>query len=79
MKDNWFYRKSSIRTLWRGAIVILCMIIIVEAFIHLPPHFTIEKLFAFHALYGFLACVAMVLFAKLLGFLIRRKDDYYDM
>ena len=79
MKQNWFYRESSVRKLWIGAIVILALTVIAEFFVKLHPHFKIESVFSFHALYGFLTCVAMVVFAKLLGYLIKRKDDYYDM
>ena len=79
MKQNWFYRKSSIKKLWIGTWVILALTVIAELFVHLHPHFKVEAIFAFHAWYGFLACVAMVVFAKLLGYLIKRKDDYYDM
>ena len=79
MKQNWFYRKSSIKKLWIGSWVILALTVIAELFVHLHPHFKVEAIFAFHAWYGFLACVAMVVFAKLLGYLIKRKDDYYDM
>ncbi len=79
MKQNWFYRESSVRKLWIGTIVILALTVIAELFVKLHPHFKIESVFSFHALYGFLTCVAMVVFAKLLGYLIKRKDDYYDM
>ncbi len=79
MKQNWFYRKSSIKKLWIGTIIVLALTVIAEFFVHLHPHFDIESYFAFHAVYGFLACIAMVLFAKLLGYLIKRKDDYYDV
>lgn len=79
MQQNWFYRKTSIKKLWLGAITILTLTVLAEFVIALHPHFEIEKLFGFHALYGFFACVFMVVFAKLLGFLIKRKDDYYDM
>ena len=78
MKQNWFYKESSIKKLWIGTIAVLALTVIAEFFIELHPHFKIESLFGFHALYGFLACVAMVLFAKVLGYLIKRKDDYYD-
>lgn len=79
MKQNWFYKKTSIKKLWIGAVVILALTVLAEIFIKLHPHFEIEALFGFHALYGFLTCVIMVVFAKVLGFLIKRKDDYYDM
>jgi len=78
MKQNWFYKETSIKKLWIGAIVILALTVLAEVIIKLHPHFEIEALFGFHALYGFLTCVIMVVFAKVLGFLIKRKDDYYD-
>ncbi|MGB1800552.1 MAG: hypothetical protein ACPHLK_06955 [Gammaproteobacteria bacterium] len=78
MKQSWFYKESSIKKLWIGTIVTLALTVIAEFFVKLHPHFEIESYFGFHAVYGFLACVAMVIFAKLLGFLIKRKDDYYD-
>ncbi len=76
--ENWFYKKSSIKKLWIGTYVVLALTVIAEIFIKLQPNFKIEALFGFHAWYGFLTCVAMVLFAKVLGFLIKRQDDYYD-
>ncbi len=79
MKQNWFYRESSIKKIRIFAIVILSITVLIEIFISLHPHFKIEGLFAFHAVFGFITCVGMVIFAKVLGFLIKRKDDYYDM
>ena len=49
-----------------------------ELFADLHPHFGFVDWFAFNAVYGFLTCVAMVLVAKLLGFTLKRPDDYYD-
>lgn len=79
MKQNWFYRESSIKKIWIGAITILALTVLIEVFLALHPHFIIERLFAFHAVYGFMSCVGMIVFAKVLGYLIKRKDDYYDM
>ena len=35
--------------------------------------------FAFGALYGFLACFLMVVFAKVLGRFVKRAEDYYGV
>ena len=78
MKQNWFYQKGAIKKLWIGAAIVLALTVLLEFFVDLHPHFKVEAYFAFHAVYGFLACVIMVLFAKLLGYFIKRKDDYYD-
>lgn len=79
MKQSRSYKKSAIKKIWIAAAIISASTILLEFFITLHPHFKIEAVFAFHALYGFFACVAMVIFAKLLGYLIKRRDDYYDL
>ena len=78
MKQSWFYKKTSIKKMWIAAGIILGLTVLLELFVSLHPHFKVEGLFAFHALYGFLTCVLMVLFAKVLGFFIKRRDDSYD-
>lgn len=75
---HWLYRTTSRRKLWITGIAILIVTVISELFIKPHSHFAITGFFAFHAGFGFITCVAMVLFAKLLGFLVKRRDDYYD-
>ena len=79
MKKNWFYRKSSIKKLYIYSAVFLGIVIITEYFITMHPHFKIESIFSFYAIFGFLSCVVLIFIAKILGFFIKRKDDYYDM
>ena len=79
MIKNWFYRKKTIKKLIVFSLIILGLLIFIEFFIILHPHFDVERIFGFHAIFGFLSCVALIIFAKLLGFLIKRKDDYYDV
>jgi len=52
----------------------------VAAQVAIPPHgyFGLDELFGFNAGFGLLTCIAMVLFAKAMGFLLKRKDTYYD-
>ena len=37
-----------------------------------------EALFGFHAVYGFVACVLLVLLAKWMRTILMRGEDYYD-
>ncbi len=37
-----------------------------------------ERLTGFHAIYGFVACVALVLIAKELRKILMRDEDFYD-
>jgi hypothetical protein len=74
---HWLSRPETIRRLWVAFAVVLALSVAIEALVHMHPRFRIEGWFGFHAGYGFLACVGMVLFAKGLGFLVKRPDDYY--
>ena len=64
--------------IWKAFIAVLALTVIAQLFIEAHPHFALERLFAWNALYGFLACAALILVAKALGFLLKRRDDYYD-
>ena len=41
-------------------------------------HFGFEYWFGFYALFGFIACVSLVLAAKVLRKVVKRDEDYYD-
>jgi len=64
--------------LWRIFIAVLAVSVGAELWIDKHPHFEVERLFAFNALYGFLACAVLILVAKGIGLLVKRKEDYYD-
>jgi hypothetical protein len=78
MNDHWLARPRTLRTLWQVFIAILALTVLAELAIEAHPHFTVERLFGFNALYGFLACAALIVIAKALGFVLKRRDTYYD-
>lgn len=78
MKKNWFYQPDSKNKLIIIGVIILLLVVMIELAVSLHPYFKIEQVFGFHAWYGFLACVALVIIAKLLGLLLKRKEDYYE-
>jgi len=41
-------------------------------------HYDFENLVGFHAAYGFLSCVGLVLAAAQMRKLVMRSEDYYD-
>lgn len=77
-EKHWLTRPETIKKLWIGGCAILALTVIGQLLVELHPHFTFEGWFAFSAIFGFLSCVAMVLFAKVLGNLLKRKDTFYD-
>ena len=76
--DHWLARPATIRRLWLLLIVILVATVAVQLVFPEKGKFGIDGWFGFAAGFGFLACVAMVVFAKGLGVFLKRKDTYYD-
>jgi len=75
---HWLVRRRSIKILWILFIAILAITVLVQLPVPLHGHFGIDSMLAFPAIYGFLGCVAMIVFAKLLAIFLKRKDTYYD-
>jgi len=77
-KVHWLMRPRTIRALWVGFAAVLAATVAAGLAVDMHPHFAVERLPAFFALFGFGACVALVVFSKLLGALLKRDDTYYD-
>ncbi len=67
-----------IRKGWIFLWLMLAASLILEHFAH--PHVPFEGygFFGIYALFGLIACVAIVLFSKLLGLILMRPADYYQ-
>ncbi|CAA7620720.1 hypothetical protein [Magnetospirillum sp. SS-4] len=76
--DHWLVRPATVRRLWIGGIALLAGLVAAGTAVHGHAYFGVDGLFAFNAWYGFGACAAMVVAAKVLGVLLKRKDTYYD-
>lgn len=76
--DHWLARPTTIRLLWRVFAVVLALLVVAQAFVYVKGYFRADGWFGFGAVFGFLSCLAMVLFAKALGYVLKRDEDYYD-
>jgi drug/metabolite transporter (DMT)-like permease len=74
----WLSRPKTIRLLWWLFALILVATLVAQFAVDMHPHFGADGWFGFNAIYGFLTCVAMVLLAKALGWVLKRPDSYYD-
>ena len=75
---HWLVQPGMIRVLWIGLIVTLAITVLFDLVVEQYVIFGVEGIFGFAAWYGLLACVAMILAAKGLGFFLKRPDRYYD-
>lgn len=76
--DHWLVRRGTIRMLWRGFAALLLGLVALDLVVEHHPLFGIDGTFGFGAWFGFLSCVALVIFAKALGGILKRPDTYYD-
>ena len=77
-KKYLFDNPRNVDRLLRHFYVICVLLVIVDFIVHRHIEMDWENVPAFYALYGFVACVALVLMAKVLRKVVMRKEDYYD-
>tara|TARA_R110000823_G_scaffold119998_12_gene244442 strand:- start:5840 stop:6115 length:276 start_codon:yes stop_codon:yes gene_type:complete len=78
-EDHWLVRPATVRKLWIGFSVVLALTVGAQFFIKIKGYFGVDGWFGFGAIYGLIACVLMVVVARLLGKFLKRRDDYYDV
>ncbi len=78
-KKHIVYNPKTVQRVLYGLLGSLVLLLGLEPFIHKHSYFAWEKWFGFFAIYGFVACVLLVLVAKyILRPLVKRQEDYYD-
>jgi membrane protein YdbS with pleckstrin-like domain len=78
-KQHIFDKPKNVTRLLVFFYAILVILLAIDFFIDKHPHFAWEAWPQFFAVYGFVACVLLVLVSKyVLRPLVKRKEDYYD-
>lgn len=78
-KEHIFDKPRNVKKLLGIFYGILVLLLIMDFFIHKHAVFPWEEWPEFYAIYGFVACTALVLAAKyILRPLVKRREDYYD-
>ena len=76
-QDAWLARPESIRLLWKLFAIVLALTVVAQFFIKVKGYFGVDGWLGFAAIFGFVACLLMVLVAKALGLVLKRDQDYY--
>jgi len=74
---HWLVRPATIRKLWWGFSIVLALTVAAQFIVYVKGYFGVDGWFGFGAAFGFASCLAMVLVAKALGFVLKRNEDYY--
>ncbi|MBZ4671867.1 MAG: hypothetical protein JG762_97 [Deferribacteraceae bacterium] len=76
---DFFDKKENIEKLKIIFYIVLVVLVLLDLVVHKHPHYAWENFFGSYAIYGFMACVVIVVVSKLLGKLfLQRPEDYYD-
>ncbi|MGI6453418.1 MAG: hypothetical protein ACOX0E_08155 [Syntrophomonadaceae bacterium] len=66
-KTRWFF------------IAVLILLVLADPIMEKHPVFSLEKIPAFYAAYGFLSCTLIVAISKILGKIwLQKGEDYYE-
>ena len=77
MSQHWILKKENIKKLWVCSIVLLVSLVLVQLIFPIKGHFEVESWIGFGAWFGFISCVLMILFSKLLALVVKKPEDYY--
>jgi len=78
-KQYLFDNPRNVSRLLTGFYVICGILLLLDFVLHRHTVHSWENLPGFYALYGFVACVVLVLIAKEMRKVLMRKEDYYDV
>ena len=78
-KQHLFDKPRNVTWLLRGFYAICILLFILDFILHRHVAIGWEGITGFYAIFGFVACVTLVLVAKQMRRLLRRKEDYYHV
>ncbi len=70
--------RRNVETLFRALLIVCAGLFAADLFYDRHAKFALGDAFGFFAIFGFVACVFLVLAARLLRRLLMRSEDYYD-
>lgn len=75
---HWLDRPGNVPRLLRLLAVICVLLFLADFVFERHPAHPWDALPGFFAIFGFVACVALVLLARYLRKLVMRREDYYE-
>ena len=78
-KPHLFDKPRNVSRLLTLLYLICAILFVLDFFLHRHISHNWEVMTGFYAIFGFIACVLLVLIAKQLRRLLKRKEDYYHV
>lgn len=77
-KKYWLDEPRNVDKVFWSLVVVCALLTVADLFYHKHAQFSWEDWIGFYGFYGFISCVGLVLLAKQLRKLLKRREDYYD-
>lgn len=77
-QQHFFDKKENITLVLRVFYALCALLLVLDLFIHRHIYHDWEKLPGFYPLFGFIACVVLVLIATRMRDFLMRDEDYYE-
>ena len=78
-KQHLFDKPRNVSRLLTMLYIICALLFILDFILHRHVTHRWDELTGFYAIFGFVACVALVLIAEQLRKILKRKEDYYHV
>lgn len=77
-EQHLFDNPQNIKRVLRGLYVVCAILFVLDFVLHRHVTHPWDSLWGFYPIYGFVACVLLVLIAKWMRKILMRPQDYYD-
>ncbi len=69
---------GAVKRILQGLTAVSVVVVLLDFTYEKHGHYSFEEFPGFHAFYGFVSCVVLVLAATQMRKLVKRREDYYD-
>ena len=77
-RKYWLDEPRNVDRIVYAVYAVCALLFVLDVVTHKHGPFAIEHWFGFYGIYGFVACVGLVLAAKVMRRVLMRPEDYYD-
>jgi hypothetical protein len=77
-KPDFFEKPENIKRMLRVFYALCVLLCLADVVVHRHTYLSIEKLWGFYPLYGFVGCVVLVIVAKWMRTFLMREENYYE-
>ncbi|WP_395341564.1 hypothetical protein PN836_019555 [Ningiella sp. W23] len=77
-KPSFFDKPNNVKRILYVFYAVCVLLVALDFVVHRHIYLYFEEIPAFYAIYGFVACVVLVVLAKLMRILLMREENYYE-